>query len=334
MPCSFCRSHEHNIRFCNSPEVQNITSRLAQQANIHSARFDYSGYLTLVCRMPLVELKIAALFWHTSMSPEEYHNLIINDAPLLPAIECNYTRDKYLYIVLWLYLDYAFSNCHPDSFTRRANMQQIGNFIERLEYLRRIVIDGMTNVESTRLYINNIMMQRGEFRYYNYFNNYQYESSVYDLSAVFGSVVANNNVNIKFEFNIEEVGNSIDFAKIPVADCPICYETLTKSCVELGCTHITCGGCFILYLKSRKIHEINCSLCRADILTVKTYDKELIPDLECYTNNAYPEIQMPLDQQQLPDADPEIQMPVPAAALPHYVPEIFDEGDNVVINFV
>ena len=87
-------------------------------------------------------------------------------------------------------------------------------------------------------------------------------------------------------------------------------------------------------MKSRKIHEINCSLCRADILTVKTYDKELIPDLECYTNNAYPEIQMPPQQQQLPDADPEIQMPVPAAALPHYVPEIFDEGDNVVINFV
>jgi hypothetical protein len=318
MPCSFCRSREHNIRYCNSSEVRNITSSLTRSANSHAAQFDYSGFLANVNRLTHNEVKIAALFWHTTIPSADYELLVL-DGETVPVIECNYTKEKYVYIVLWLYLNYAFSNSGPENLSiGNTSMERIGLFIERLEYLKRIVVDGMSNMQSTNLYVENVIASGNsripvpvdlfQFPRRIDFDNYQYDSAAFGFGSGFAR---NNDFNNKFEFNIEEVGDSTDFAKIPVEDCPICYETLTESCVELGCTHITCSGCFILYLKSRKSAEICCSLCRADILTVKTYDKELIPDLECYSNSV-------------------IHKPAPE---PH-VPERFEDGDNIVINLV
>lgn len=310
MPCSFCRSHEHNIRYCNSPQVNAIVSRIAQDANTCSRNFDYNGFARTVHRLNHSELKIAALFWHTSIPSAEYEMLLL-EGDVIPVIQCNFSRDKFLYIVLWLYLDYAYSNNEPAILSLPdIGMNRIGLFLERLEFLRRIVIDGMNVMRSLTIYssvIRENAVHRSRFQ-----SPQPFPRRIDFDSAAFG--YAQRHFNNKFEFNIEELGDSSDFAKTPDTDCPICYETLTESCVKLGCNHVTCSGCFILYLKTRNTPNICCSLCRADILTVKTYDKELIPDLKHYTN---------VDDKPIED--------VPR--VPH-VPERFDEGDNVVINFV
>jgi hypothetical protein len=265
------------------------------------------------------ELKIAALFWHTSIPSDEYEVLLI-EGETIPPIQSNYSREKYYYIVLWLYLDRAFSSSNQPAILSvpAIGMERVEQYLERLDYLRRIVIEGMSVIESSTLYADifrrRIINRRSIFQSPQPSFNLQRRI---DFDAAAFGFITNHNFNNKFEFNIEELGDSSDFAKEPVADCPICYETLTESCVKLGCNHVTCSGCFILYLKTRKSADICCSLCRADILTVKTYDKELIPDLNNYSNrvNTKPE--------------PEIQN----QDVPH-VPERFEDGDNIVINFV
>jgi len=154
MPCSFCRSHEHNIRYCNSPEVHQIVSRLARDAGRYTRSFDYSAFARIVHAMTHNELKIAALFWHTTIPSAEYENLLLEENAI-PLIQCNYSREKYLHIVMWLYLDYAFSHCQPAILSApQSGMYRVGNFIERLEYLHRIVIEGMNVRDSYQLYMD------------------------------------------------------------------------------------------------------------------------------------------------------------------------------------
>ena len=358
MPCSFCRSHEHNIRYCNSPMVSNIVSQLSRDANRHTMQFDYRGFATIVHRMPLIELKIAALFWHTTIPAADYESLLL-DGDSIPVIQCNYARDKYFYIVLWLYLDYTFSTGRPAIVSaQHTSMERISIFLERLEFLRRIVIEGMTVIEASNLFRNSIRFTRLAYvrrnvtedmthmqsadSYRNVirtsdggnsiprprfqsptpvyvprridFDNYQYDPAALGFTNY--NALSSYQFNNKFEFIIEELGDSSDFAKEPNTDCPICYDTLTTACVKLGCAHHICSGCFILYLKTRNNPNICCSLCRADILSVKTYDEELIPDLRKYST------------QPVVDPEPEIQMPEP------HVPERFEDGDNIIINLV
>jgi hypothetical protein len=276
--------------------------------------------------MSTTQLKISALFWHTNIPPSEYE-LLVAEGDQIPIIQCNYSRNKYLYIVAWVYLNYSVRNSDLENFAlEETDVAQISRFIERLQYLQRIVMNGMTHHQSNILYIDRLVNNRqpqnqertllwnnNRRRRIIDFNNYHYDP------AALGVL----NFNNKFKFVIEEVGNSNDFAKEQLTECPICYESISESCVIMGCKHSTCSGCFISYLKTRKSDSICCSLCRANIISVKTYDNEFIPHLkkyssmtgDCNNNNDDDSIH-----------DPEIQTP--------HIPEVFDEGDNIVINFV
>lgn len=308
MPCcSYCRSNQHTIRNCNSPEVYNIVSRLTHWSSIHAGRFDFSGFFNLVQRMTMIQLKISALFWHISIPPHEHQHLL-TEGDQIPLIQCNYSRDKYVYIVAWLYLNYAVRNSAVENFEiEDTSVARMFIFIERLRYLQRIVINGMSHPQSNNLYIERVVNNR-QIDYHGALLHPDRRPRIIDFNHLQYNQATVHRFNNKFKFIIEELGNSCDFAKEQLTDCPICYESIGESCIILGCKHATCSGCFISYLKTRKTHDICCSLCRADIVSVKTYNNQCITDLKKYN--------------------------ISCNENPPHVPEVFDEGENIVINLV
>lgn len=44
-------------------------------------------------------------------------------------------------------------------------------------------------------------------------------------------------------------------------ECPICYETIKRSCRELPCGHTFCSGCIMNWWK----RQLNCPICKRNI---------------------------------------------------------------------
>ncbi len=59
-------------------------------------------------------------------------------------------------------------------------------------------------------------------------------------------------------------------------DCPICYETInisiTNKYCQFSCEHMFCNSC--VKLQTEKNTKISCALCRKNIRTIYTNDKE------------------------------------------------------------
>jgi hypothetical protein len=259
------------------------------------------------------DIKIACMHWHNTISPELYRNLL-DQTNTIPEIRCNFNREKYSYIALWLYLSDAFYNIDEEDLIYEHGEYIVMCFKERLEYLRRIVIRGMSHHQSYNLYLQYILND-------NQLNLDGVRVNLNYDSALYGNAYAHSNTGIdkikQFSFAIEQ-GTVADFKKDVRmdegenhSDCPICYENITEACVVLGCTHHVCASCFVTYLNTRN-HAINCVVCRASIQKVKTYDEEFMDKLKTYVS--------PNDEDDLENT--------------HHVPERFEDGDNIVINLV
>lgn len=317
MPCSFCRSRSHNIRYCNSPEIQYITENLIDEAVSSVRHCNYQRFSQVVNRMHVNQIKIACIHWHNTISPELYDAL--SSMPnTIPQIRCNFSREKYIFIVMWLYLKIA--HCiTPEEHVIYENGYSITEcFRERLEYLRRIVIFGMSEYDSYDIYLEFILEDRD--RYLNAVSRrIDFDSVAFGFSSP--SVFEEQHVSKtkKYSFLIEQ-GDADDFKKDiymdeegSYVDCPICYEKITPSCVVLGCKHNVCTECFVGYLNSRN-SAVTCAICRADIANVKTYDEEFVDKLKSYTNAEDNYAEKLIHEE--------------------HVPERFEDGDNIVINLV
>ena len=64
-------------------------------------------------------------------------------------------------------------------------------------------------------------------------------------------------------------------------ECSICFESYKKDkIVKLNCNHTFCGDCVIETIKTTKLANARCALCRADIKTIITYATEVINKFE------------------------------------------------------
>jgi hypothetical protein len=279
-------------------------------------------FASVVTLMDIQQIKIACMYWHTTISAELYSNLL-NQTNTIPEIFANFNITKYRHIALWLYLTDAFDNMTEEDLVQNNGISSVECFKERIEYLRRIVIDGMSESESYDVYLDFILNDR--IRYLNEVSRRLH----YDVAAVgFANPYIYGGEQVKFinqnqfSFHIEQVDPK-DFKKDvfgneevhTLPDCPICYENITSSCVVLGCNHNLCSGCFVTYLKSRT-NNINCAICRASIIKVKTYTEECATKLKPFIR---------VDDESASSA---------AAVADAHVPERFEDGDNIVINLV
>jgi len=59
-------------------------------------------------------------------------------------------------------------------------------------------------------------------------------------------------------------------------ECSICFESYKKDkFVKLNCNHTFCGDCVIETIKTTKLANARCALCRTDIKTIVTYSNEV-----------------------------------------------------------
>jgi hypothetical protein len=94
-------------------------------------------------------------------------------------------------------------------------------------------------------------------------------------------------VTKRFSFLIEQekATKAESEEETSIQSCPVCYDDHTKSsCVMLGCNHSLCVSCFVGYLKSRN-SDIQCSICRADIVNVKIYNSTHMDTLKAFVQD-------------------------------------------------
>ena len=314
MPCSFCRSRSHNIRYCNSPEVQHITENLFDEAIYCAQHCNYQRFSDIIDNMSTDKIKIACIHWHNTVSPVLYQTML-DSHNTIPEIRCNFNREKYRFIAMWLYLVTAYYISDQEDVIPLNGYLNTQRFQERLEYLRRIVINGMSPYQSFNIYVEFIInmgqLDLNEVRR----NYYDLASYGYSNSLLYEEEVSKTK---KFSFIIEQ-GDAEDFKKdIRIdeeeshTDCPICYENITNSCVVLGCKHNQCTDCFVTYLKSRQNTTISCAICRANICRIKTYNQKCTDTLNAFIH--------------APEKEEELVI--------SHIPERFEDGDNIVINLV
>lgn len=323
MPCSFCKSRQHNIRHCNSQRARDIVSHLHYLANEHVASCNYSSFYNVVSVMNVNQLKIACMHWHNTISPAMYTTLL-STTDTIPEIRCDFIKEKYVFIAMWLYLSDAFYSSVENMLIIDNGFTRVFWFKERIAYLHRIVMRGMSPQQSRVLYLEFIINRRQEFvddvtRRIN--------ADPGSFGIINAGIVNNANPN-KYSFIIEQVVDLEDCKECQdkeVDDCPICYETLTSKRVVMGCNHSMCTGCFANYLDSRSksnAKSICCAICRGDILITKTYSEECTQKLNvfqigyvCSSTNGKEEING-------------------SGPHPPHIPERFEDGENIVINLV
>ena len=286
MPCSFCRSRSHTINYCNSPQIQEITSKLRDEAIECVKQCNYQKFSTSVTLLTINKIKVACMFWHNTISPELYSNLL-EQTNTIPEIRATFTRDKYRHIAKWLYLTDAFDNMNEEDLVRDNGIYGVECFKERIEYLRRIVIQGMSEYDSYEVYLDFILNDRQRYLnevslshnvQFNLVESYGFSRPYYSMRQ------PDPQVTKKFSFLIEhEKADSEE--EDSIQSCPVCYDDHTKSsCVMLGCNHSLCVTCFVGYLKSRN-SDIHCSICRADILNAKIYNSAQMDTLKAFVQD-------------------------------------------------
>jgi hypothetical protein len=238
--------------------------------------------------MTITKIKVACMFWHNTISPELYSNLL-EQTNTIPEIRANFTRDKYRDIAKWLYLTDALHSMNEEDLVHDNGIYSVECFKERIEYLRRIVIQEMSEYDSYEVYLDFILNDRQ--RYLNEVSlshNVQFTLvEAYGFSSPYYSMrQPDPKVTKRFSFLIEqEKTKKTESEEDNIQTCPVCYDDHTNSsCVMLGCNHSLCVTCFVGYLKSRN-SDIQCSICRAGIVNVKIYNSVHMDTLKAFVQD-------------------------------------------------
>ena len=96
------------------------------------------------------------------------------------------------------------------------------------------------------------------------------------------SSINNENNKYKFTVSIEVLEKE---EKTVLCDCSICFENYEKNkFVKLNCNHKFCGDCVIETIKTSKINNLPCPLCRTEISSIVAYTNEVKNKVEILKN--------------------------------------------------
>lgn len=97
-------------------------------------------------------------------------------------------------------------------------------------------------------------------------------SSANILDIIMDSI-SSENKKYKFIINLESLEKE---EQNKISECSICFENYEKNkFVKLNCNHDFCGDCTIKTIKTSKINNLRCPLCRTELTTILAYTNEV-----------------------------------------------------------
>lgn len=267
MSCSFCQNPDHNIRNCNSLQIQNICNRIKVFVTEAISGNDYneSTFMYRIRSFRLRELKVACIHWKYFCDPE-----LLTDFNI-PEIRATLNYNTYIYIVIWLYI--YMEHRYNESFLQhsRNRMTAYKGFwiMQRRKFWRNLGLLNMDHIHARSLYINAL-------------DEYQTRHNLYSRDELSGQPLPPR----KFEFDINVCSADVIIAAEVDDECPICYDELkNETSIRNQCGHSICVGCFEKYMDTMipKTSDPCCSICRSVFKKIDIYSDTILSSIVKYT---------------------------------------------------
>lgn len=260
MPCSFCRNPQHNIRSCNSIQIQNICNRIKGFVAdaIAGNNYNESIFMNNIRSFRLKDLRAACIHWKYSCDPE-----ILDDFNI-PEIRATLNYNTYICIVMWLFI--YVEHRHNETFLQHSsNPTHAYNgfwIMLRRRFWHNLGILNMNHNHAYTLYVD----------------------ALDRIARATTRALVTTREPRKFEFDINICHTALDVA-IVVDECPICYDELNlETNIRNQCGHSICIGCFEKYMDTMipKTSDPCCSICRSIFKKIDIYSDSILPLIEKY----------------------------------------------------